>query len=105
MFNVKRTKAVKIRNWWGEKLPLMAAEEAGEFVKAISKAERTDEYEMNKYKNIKYLKDEELRQNLIDELGDLAIAMQAIMARYDISDEEVQRRIDYKTSLSYDGLP
>ena len=100
LFGVKRTDATKIRNWWGGKLPLMACEEAGEFIQAVSKAERS-EYKTNRYDDIRFL-DAPVKEHLIEEIGDLAISLAAVCRLYDISEAEVQEYILHKTSMRYD---
>lgn len=72
--------------YWADRMPMMAMEEAGEFIQAISKVERG--------------KDGSL-QNLIDEIGDLCITLEAIRHHYAIDTEAIMDRIDTKLRKEY----
>lgn len=68
-------------------MPMMLMEEAGELIQAVSKVER---------KGLDFEK-----QNLIDEIGDMYISLMAIRARYEISEKEIQKRIEHKLNKKY----
>lgn len=72
--------------YWADRMPMMAMEEAGEFIQSISKVERG--------------KDGSL-QNLIDEIGDLYITLEAIRHHYAIDTEAIMDRIDTKLRKEY----
>ena len=73
--------------YWGNRLSLMACEECGEFIQAESKLERKmyakkpfdDEYD-----------------HLIEEIGDVLIAMGMVMNHYCIGADDVSKAIDSK---------
>lgn len=60
---------------------------AGELIQAVSKVER---------KGLDFEK-----QNLIDEIVDMYISLMAIRARYEISEKEIQERIEHKLNKKY----
>lgn len=86
MFFIEEAK--EIANFWGDKMPMMAMEEMAELTKAISKIERKGE-------------SEDRLAELIDEIGDVYISLSAIMARYEIFEEDVNRRIENKVNKKY----
>ena len=63
-----------VEKHWGNKLPLMACEEMGELMQAISKTER----------NAGVIFDPEDTDHVIEEMGDVIISIGALMYRYDI---------------------
>lgn len=83
------TKPVQIR--WGGKVPLMAAEEAGEYIQAISKLERHLSACAGNPANC----NEEMH-NLIEEMGDVLITMGNLMNRYKIAPAEVAEAVKSK---------
>lgn len=87
-FEIAR-KCDEVQKFWGDKMPMLAMEEAGEFIQAISKYER----EQNDI----------TRQNLIDEIGDMLITIMALQARYEdggLSDA-INKRIVTKLNKRY----
>lgn len=79
-----------VASHWGDKMPMMAMEECGELVQAISKMER--EAGSPAY----------LRQALVDEIGDVLISAWALAAHYGISKDEVQARVEHKMNKKYE---
>lgn len=77
-----------VNAFWGDKMPMMAMEEMAELTQAISKVER---------KGLS----EDLRKNVIEEIGDVYISIRAIMERYDITEEEIGVRVDTKLNKIY----
>ena len=83
----EKTLPVNVR--WGNRMPLMACEECGELIQAVSKLERKlfvhksfdDEYD-----------------HLIEEIGDVFLTMGALMNRYCISAIDIEKAIDSKLS-------
>lgn len=76
-----------VSEYWGDRMPMMLMEEAGELIQAVSKVER---------KGLDFEK-----QNLIDEIGDMYISLMAIRARYEISENDVEKRIEHKLNKKY----
>lgn len=96
MLKINHHKIVKVANWWGDKFPLMACEEMGELIQAISKVERSKPTHKSRYALIYEVEDEQLRSNLVEELADVAISVNAIAYRYNITDEELNKAIHKK---------
>lgn len=102
MLKVNKKQALKIANWWGDKYPLMACEECGELMQAVSKVERSNPERKSRYTMNYQVKDEDLRENLIKELADVAIAIEVLSYRYDITDEELNLAIKAKLNKKYE---
>ena len=88
MYEIAR-KCDEVQNFWGDKMPMLAMEEAGELIQAISKYER----EQNDI----------TRQNLIDEIGDMWITLMALQARYEDGElgDAIDKRIETKLNKRY----
>ena len=88
----------EISNYWGDQMPMMAMEEAGEFIQAISKLERNlkDKDDPDYDILIKMAKN-----NLTKEIGDMLISIGAIMTRYDIKKTDIQDAVDNKLGKEY----
>lgn len=81
---------------WRERMPLMAAEEAGEFIQAVSKLER-------KLYARDIEGDDSVRTNaeydhVIEEMGDVLIVIGALANRYSIAADEIEKAIRDKLS-------
>lgn len=83
-------KCVEVDEYWNEKMPIMACEEAGELIQAISKAER---------KGVKF--ESETYQNLVDEIGDMYITLMALQNHYNINEGDIEVRIEKKLNKKY----
>ena len=101
-------KCVKVDEFWGLRMPMMAMEEAGEFIQAISKMQRAlDEGIAVQQKNDKEVKNASLiqigkrRKELSEEIGDMYISLMAIMNHYGVTCEEVNEYVDKKLSKKY----
>ena len=66
----------------GVLLDMVCAEECGELIQAISKYVRKPS--------------KETKTNLIEEMADVTICINALMVKYDIPSDEVQSVIEYK---------
>lgn len=73
---------VEVEKFWGDKMPMMAMEEAGEFIQALSKLERKGSAEA--------------KQNLKEEIRDMYISLGAVITRYDIDSQEIIDMMDEK---------
>lgn len=97
MKKVVDDKFYEINDCWGDLMPMMAMEEAGEFIQAISKFER--------YKTLTPFEEQRDRfnklDNVIKEMADLMIAMQALCARYDINLEDLEKAMEDKLDRNY----
>ena len=87
-----------INDFWGDQMPMMAMEEAGELIQAISKMER----------NVRDIDDpdydiltEMAMDNLTTEMADVLISIGTLMTRYDISIGQVKDKIDRKLGKEY----
>lgn len=101
MLKVNKKQALKIANWWGDKYPLMACEECGELIQAVSKVERSEPERKSRHTMNYQVRDENLRNNLVKELADVAIAVEVLAYRYDITDEELNLAIREKLDRKY----
>lgn len=89
----------QVAHHWGERMPMMVMEEAGELIQAISKFERSE----------KDITSSEF-DNLIDEIGDMTIALRAIQFHYwNLTSHEhntirtrVNQRIETKLKKKYE---
>lgn len=88
--NIKffKTHAAEINEYWGDKMPLMCAEEAGELIQAISKVER------NEF-------DAEAEESLKKEIRDMYIVLEILMYRYGIGRKEMEDLIKEKLEKKY----
>lgn len=86
-------KIFEVNDYWGDQMPMMAMEEAGEFIQAVSKMER------NRVPLDLYY--ESSKENLIKEMADMMISMKALTFRYDIEDDEIFEAIDKKLEKNY----
>lgn len=84
-----KEKTLPVNVHWGSRMPLMACEECGELVQAISKLER------KLFANESF--DEEY-DHLIEEIGDVYLVMGALMNHYCISAIDIEKAIDSKLS-------
>lgn len=71
---------------WNAEIPIMAMEEAGEFIHAVSKYARWTGRTDDAY--ILY----EKRQSLMDAIADTYIMLDAITKYYDLDEDEIMRR-------------
>lgn len=78
-------KISEVANYWGDSMPMMAMEECGELIQAISKHERA------KLGNL-----DAARKNLIEEMGDVLISIYALADWCLIKPEEIYSYIDTK---------
>ena len=78
-----------IQEYWDyiSGMNMAAIEEAAEFIHAITKYEKT-------HNDVAF-------QNIIDEIGDMYISLKAIQYHYNITDEEIDRRINEKLNKEY----
>ena len=88
----------KVNSYWGHQMPMMAMEEAGEFIQAISKLER--------YRSIGGFRpddvtDELLVADIIKESADLLISISALGSRYGFSMGDVERAAFKKLEKKY----
>lgn len=116
MFTIGR-KVNEVAEYWGNKMPMLAMEEAGEYIQAISKYERAlDEVKNRNEKPVEadagaqadFDKETEhilntAKQRLIDEIGDMWIGLMAIQARYEDGSwaDAIDKRIEEKLSKKY----
>ena len=92
----------KVAYYWNEDMPMMTMEECGELIKALSKYEKfvkrshpdmkQDEIE-EKY--------EKLRDDLMGEIRDVYIALEAIKILYGIDDNVLNELIEKKLNKKY----
>lgn len=95
--NVFVDKCNEVQYYWGERMPMMVMEEAGELIQAISKYERKNGVR-------------EVSQNLIDEIGDMYISLMALQLQLNEKIEAelgdtvgnlIEKRIEEKLNKKY----
>ncbi len=82
---------------WGTKMPMLCMEECAELIQAISKMERVGDIQPE------FITSNEAnrKQDLIDEIGDVLITIEAIKNYYAITDAQVDLRIETKLAKQY----
>ena len=88
-----------VEAYWNENMPMKAMEECGELIQAISKYEVF----LNTVSSEKgaYQKCERLREQLMEELRDVYISLEAIKIQYNIDDNELNGLIEKKLKKKY----
>lgn len=83
------TNAAKdVDNYWAEKMPMMAMEEMGELIQALSKKERNPSLPTD---------------DIEDEIRDVSICIGALMQHYGIDHQIVEQKIAAKLGVVYAG--
>lgn len=77
---------------WGSRMPLMAAEEAGEFIQAVSKLER----KLYSPQSGRTYDIEDEMDHLVEEMGDVLIVIGALANKYGIPAIDIQEAIESK---------
>lgn len=85
----------QVNSHWAGRMPLMAAEEAAEFIQAISKTERMSYWHGDDAYDVAL-------DHLIEEMGDTLIVIGALLNRYGIPAVEVENAIQKKLSEERD---
>lgn len=80
IFVINEENADDVQKFWGDQFPMMCMEEAAELQQAISKVER-------------YSNQPERKENLKEEIRDVIICISGLMARYDITDTDINELI------------
>ena len=100
--NLNEQKFIDVAEYWGEKMPILLMEECGELIQAVSKYER---YAMSVHPEEDYTKinnkAEVLRNNLLEEIRDVYISLEAIKHFYEIDDNEINGLIEKKLNKKY----
>jgi NTP pyrophosphatase (non-canonical NTP hydrolase) len=89
--DVTYEKVDDVNRYWGNLMPMMAMEEAGELIQAISKYERS----------IPFKDRETYKKKLIEEMADVYISMAALRIKYDIDTDNVDSAINEKLNKKY----
>ena len=82
----------EVGEYWGDMMPMMAMEECGELIQAISKLKRAER------KNKTTLG---LKQNLVEEIGDVMISCMALLSQEDIDVDMVEAYVEMKLNKKY----
>lgn len=93
-----KTEYEGIAAYWGAQMPLKACEEAGEFIKAVSKL--NVELTLGEGEGSEAAKAK--RDELIEEMADITITIQALAKYYDIASEEIGQALVTKVKANYD---
>lgn len=88
-----------VNEHWDTRMPLMAAEECGEFVQALSKMQRWFYTNPNGvWESVEKKSFQDLKAHLVEEMGDVFIVIGALMNRYDISPDDIRNAVKGKLS-------
>ena len=94
--NLNEQKFIDVAEFWGNKMPMLMMEECGELIQAVSKYER--------YLNSDNGSDDKcevLRDNLLEEIRDMYISLEAIKHLYSVDDNEINGLIEEKLNKKY----
>ena len=103
-----------VANYWDYNMPMMAVEECGEVIQAISKVERAIGVKMAALKKVMITNDEnddkalmlasqnidKRKEELKDEIRDVYISLRALMYYYNIEDD-IMERVEKKLNKKY----
>ena len=94
---VDKEKVTNNLKYWGDLFPMMAMEECGELIQAISKMERFKSGHLPKYA------DHEMsyKEDLLEEIRDVYMVLATLQVLYGIEDEDVQKAINEKIDRKY----
>lgn len=81
---------------WGTRMPMMTLEECGELVQAVCKVERA--FENRPDPSNVYV---DAVESLVDEMGDILIAVEALRQYYRIPQSKIDMRIESKLAQHY----
>lgn len=84
--NLDEQKFIDVADHWGNKMPMLLMEECGELIQAVSKYEREGS---------------KRRDNLLEEIRDMYISLEAIKYLYSIDDNEINDLIEKKLNKKY----
>lgn len=88
-------KAQGVSEFWKDKMPMMACEEAGELIQAISKLERNTDSEVESTQRL-------YKKKLKEEIADMYISLMALQFHYDIRFTDAYEQILRKLDVKYD---
>lgn len=98
--NIDKKKFEAVSNFWGDFMPMKTMEESGELIQAISKYEVLT---VSAHQEMSPVPIEEkyeiLRTNLMEEIRDVYISLEALKFLYDIDDNEINRLIEEKLNM------
>ena len=90
----------EVANHWTFRMPMMAMEECGELIQAISKFERSSTF--RETDNDKFVWDGTKIENIIEEMADVFISCSALCHQYGISEDDIIEAIEKKLQKKYD---
>ena len=88
-------KAQGVSEFWKDKMPMMACEEAGELIQAISKLERNKDSEVESTQRL-------YKKKLKEEITDMYISLMALQFHYGIRFSDVYEQMLKKLDAQYD---
>lgn len=96
-----------VANYWDYNMPMMAMEELAEAIQAISKVERANDVYVRVERNdnpkasdVAWRMVEKSLDELKDEIRDVYIALKALIYRYNIEDD-IMERVEEKLNKKY----
>lgn len=84
-----------VADYWGTRMPIMACEECGELIQAISKYERhKPDIGFEKF-------EDDYRNDIVKEMADVYIACAALCNRYHITPDQIGEKVWAKMDKKY----
>ena len=100
--NLNKRLFADVASHWNELMPMMTMEECGELIQAISKYER---FSVSSHPDMDRIaiedKFDKFRNNLIEEIRDVYISLEALKIFYSIDDNELNSMIEKKLNKKY----
>lgn len=92
-----------VNSYWAELTPINAIKECGEFIQALSECIRwfnqMKEKTHNEISNYEYDMENQLIAKLVEEIGDVYVAIKALMLGYCITDKQIEDGILAKLDM------
>ena len=93
----------EIANHWGDKMPMLVMEEAGELIQAVSKMERaTQDSKNGSWTDEEFERYSSAYDNLVEEIRDMYISLHVLQYLYGISDATIEDAINSKIDRKYE---
>ena len=90
----------EVASHWTFRMPMMAMEECGELIQAISKFERNSEFRETNSEQFVWAGHK--LENVIEEMADVFISCSALCHQYGISEDDIIEAIEKKLQKNYD---
>lgn len=92
-----------VANHWGDKMPMLVMEEAGELIQAVSKMERVTQDAKDGTCTVEdFERYSSAHDNLIEEIRDMYISLHILQYLYGIDDMTISDAINKKLNKKYE---